>query len=76
MRKNFLLNISEVKGLKYTPNNLFFTNVPDKKSTKVFLSYIMTIPDGSFNIVRSKRSHLHAAWYPSISPLRKRWTGC
>ena len=49
MGKNFLLNISEVKGLEYTPNNLFFTNVPDKKSTKVFLSYIMTIPDGSFN---------------------------
>ena len=49
MGKNCLLNISEVKGLKYTPNNLFFTNVPDKKSTKVFLSYIMTIPDGSFN---------------------------
>ena len=31
MGKNCLLNISEVKGLKYTPNNLFFTNVPDKK---------------------------------------------
>lgn len=74
MGKNFLLNISEVIGLKYTPNNLFFTNVPDKKSTKIFLSYM--IPDGSFNVVRSKRSHLHVAWYPSISPLRKRWTGC
>ena len=36
MGKNFLLNISEVKGLKYTPNNLFFTNVPDKKSTKIW----------------------------------------
>ena len=70
MRKNFLLNISEVKGLKYTPNNLFFINLPDKKSTKIFLSYM--IPDGSFNVVRSKRSHLYAAWYPSISPLRKR----
>ena len=75
MGKNCLLNISEVKGLKYTPN-LFFTHVPDKKSTKIFLSYIMTIPDGSFNVLCSKRSHLHAAWYPCISPLRKRWTGC
>lgn len=43
MGKNFLLNISEVKGLKYTPNNLFFTNVPDKKSTKIFLSYMTEV---------------------------------
>ena len=43
MGKNCLLNISEVKGLKYTPNNLFFTNVPDKKSTKIFLSYMTEV---------------------------------
>lgn len=31
MGKNFLLNILEVKGLKYMFNNLFFINVLDKK---------------------------------------------
>ena len=71
MGKNCLLNISEVKGLKYTPNNLFFTNVPDKKSTKVFLSYIMTIPDGSFNIVRSKKKSFACCLVPKYLSITK-----